>query len=41
VIDKAGLELLKSVEDLATNNERPLPEVMISKVEVVYEDLQV
>ncbi len=35
VIDQAGLELLRAVEQLPTNNERPLPEVTISSIQQV------
>ena len=37
VIDKQGLELIKKVQGVTTNNERPIPEVMISETEVVFE----
>lgn len=35
VIDKEGLELLRKVEQLPCNNERPVPEVVISACEMV------
>uniref|UniRef100_A0A7S0WF71 Peptidyl-prolyl cis-trans isomerase n=1 Tax=Chlamydomonas leiostraca TaxID=1034604 RepID=A0A7S0WF71_9CHLO len=35
VVDAAGLELLRQVEGLPTNNERPLPEVTVSKIELI------
>ncbi len=35
VVDRAGLELLRVVEQLPTNNERPLPEVTISDIKVL------
>jgi cyclophilin family peptidyl-prolyl cis-trans isomerase len=34
VIDAAGMETLKTVEGLSCNNERPLPEVVISDIRV-------
>mmetsp|Transcript_14942 Transcript_14942/g.40305 ORF Transcript_14942/g.40305 Transcript_14942/m.40305 type:complete len:188 (+) Transcript_14942:3668-4231(+) len=37
VIDKNGLDLLRRVESLNCNNERPIPEILISKAEVLFE----
>lgn len=37
VIDKQGFELIRKVQEVTTNNERPIPEVMISETEVVFE----